>query len=86
MWLKASLHSAGIDLDKLPKPVKRGTDHLPSGVKPWSNVWSAGQGIGQIDDIPTVAALVRRLQSQYVAACSTHDMSKAATAALQKEP
>jgi nitronate monooxygenase len=86
MWLKASIHSAGIDLDNLPKAVKRSTDHLPSGVKPWSNVWSAGQGIGQIDDIPTVATLVRRLQSQYVAACSTHDMAKAATAALQREP
>ena len=78
MWLKASIRSAGIDLDKLPKPVKRGTDHLPSGIKPWSNVWSAGQGIGQIDDIPTVAELVGRLRSEYVAACRTPDMAKAA--------
>jgi nitronate monooxygenase len=43
--------------------VKRGTDHLPPGIKPWSNVWSAGQGIGQIEDIPTVAELVGRLRS-----------------------
>jgi nitronate monooxygenase len=85
MWLKASIRSAGIDLDKLPRPVKRGTDHLPSGIKPWSNVWSAGQGIGQIDDIPTVAALVRRLQAEYLAACATPDMAKAASVALQRE-
>ena len=83
MWLKASIRSAGIDLDKLPRPVKRGTDHLPSGIKPWSNVWSAGQGIGQIDDIPTVAELVGRLRSEYVAACRTPDMAKAASEALQ---
>ena len=83
MWLKASIRSAGIDLDKLPRPVRRGTDHLPSGIKPWSNVWSAGQGIGQIDDIPTVAELVGRLRSEYVAACRTPDMAKAASEALQ---
>ena len=85
MWLKASIQAAGIDLAKLPKPVKRGTDHLPSGIKPWSNVWSAGQGIGQIQDIPTVAELVRRLQSQYVAACFAPGMAEIASAALQTE-
>lgn len=84
MWLKASIRSAGIDLDKLPKPVKRGTDHLPSGIKPWTNVWSAGQGIGQINDIPTVAELVGRLRSEYVAACRTPDMANAASEAPQR--
>jgi nitronate monooxygenase len=83
MWLKASIRSAGIDLDKLPKPLKRGTDHLPSGIKPWSNVWSAGQGIGQINDIPTVAELVGRLRSEYVAACRLPDMAEAASEAPQ---
>jgi nitronate monooxygenase len=85
MWLKASIRAAGIDLERLPKPVKRGSDHLPPGAKPWKTVWSAGQGIGQIEDIPSVAELVRRLQSQYVAACSVPDMAAAAAAALQSE-
>ena len=76
MWLKASIRSAGIDLDKLPKPLRRGTDHLPSGIKPWSSVWSAGQGIGQINDIPTVAELVGRLRAEYVAACRMPDMAE----------
>ena len=86
MWLKASIKSVGIDLATLPKPLQRGTDHLPSMAKPWKTLWSAGQGIGQIDDIPSVAELVRRLQSEYLAACVTPDMGKAASAALQKEP
>jgi nitronate monooxygenase len=82
MWLKASLRANGLDPDKLPKPLKRGTEHLPGGVKPWKTVWSAGQGIGLINDIPSVAELVHRLQTEYVAACATPDMSRAAAAAL----
>ena len=34
-----------------------------AGKKPWRDIWSGGQGIGLIDDIPTVAELVRRLQA-----------------------
>ena len=86
MWLKASIKSVGIDLATLPKPLKRGTDHLPPAAKPWKTVWSAGQGIGQIHDIPSVAELVRRLQAEYVAACATPDMAQAASAGLQEEP
>ena len=85
MWLKASLRVNGIDLATLPKPVKRGADHLPPGAKPWKTLWSAGQGIGLIKDIPSVAELVRRLQVEYVAACSTTDLAEAARAAMQSE-
>jgi nitronate monooxygenase len=82
MWLKASLQANGIDLEKLPAPTKRGTDHLPPQAKPWKTVWSAGQGIGLIHDIPSVAELVHRLQAEYIAACATPYMSQAAIAAL----
>jgi nitronate monooxygenase len=85
MWLKASLRANNIDLETLPRPTKRGSDHLPEGAKPWKTVWSAGQGIGLIRDIPSVAELVRRLQVEYIAACSTPDMAKAAIAAMQTE-
>ena len=85
MWLKASLRANGLDPDKLPKPTKRGTEHLPPDVKPWKTVWSAGQGIGLIHDIPPVAELVHRLQKEYVAACATPDMARAAMAAMQME-
>jgi nitronate monooxygenase len=85
MWLKASLQANGLDLEKMPKPTKRGTDHLPPEVKPWKTLWSAGQGIGLIHDIPSVAELVHRLQAEYVAACTTPDMAKAASAAMRSE-
>jgi nitronate monooxygenase len=84
-WLKASLRAAGLDPDALPPRVTRGTDHLPPGVKPWRNLWSAGQGIGLIGDVPPVAELVARLQAEYVAACHVPDMAAAAIAALDQE-
>jgi nitronate monooxygenase len=82
-WLKASLRAVGLDPEDLPRPVSRGSGHLPDHVKPWMNVWSAGQGISLIDDIPTVAELVRRLQAEYLAACTLPDMAEAARAALE---
>lgn len=84
-WLKASLVSAGLDPANLPAPQGRSTDHLPEGTKPWRDVWSAGQGIGLIRDIPSVAELVRRLQEEYVAACAIADMGREASEALRHE-
>jgi nitronate monooxygenase len=85
MWLKASLRANGLDPDRLPKPQRRGTEHLPAGVEPWKSVWSAGQGIGLIHDIPSVAELVRRLQAEYLRACATPDMAEAARVALHEQ-
>ena len=68
MWLKASIRAIGMDPDNLPKLERRGTDHLPEGVTPWRDIWSAGQGVGSIDDIPSVAELVERLKKEYRAA------------------
>jgi nitronate monooxygenase len=83
-WLKASLRSIGLDPDNLFIPAGRNTEHLPEGKKPWRDIWSGGQGIGLIHDIPTVAQLVRRLQEEYVAACTIPNMAAAAQAALAR--
>lgn len=81
-WLKASLREIGLDPDNLYIPEGRSTEHLPEGKTPWRNIWSGGQGIGLIDDIPTTAELVRRLCEEYVTACAIPDMADAARAAL----
>lgn len=81
-WLKASLRAVGLDPDNLTAPDRHSSDHLPAGKKPWRDIWSAGQGIGLIDDLPTVAALIGRLQAEYLAACAIPDMASAARAAL----
>lgn len=81
-WLKSSLKSIGLDPDNLFIPEGRSTDHLPEGATPWRNIWSGGQGIGLINDIPAVAELVMQLQREYVEACNTPDMLSSARAAL----
>jgi nitronate monooxygenase len=75
-WLKASLRAAGLDPDNLFIPESRGTGHLPEGWTPWKNIYSAGQGIGLIDDVPPVAELMQRLRAEYVAACAVPDMAR----------
>ena len=73
-WLTASMRLVGLDPDNLPAPAepgRMGYGHLPEGVRPWANLWSAGQGIDQIHDVPGVAELVARLRREYAAACAT---------------
>ena len=36
-----------------------------SDSKAWKDVWSAGQGVGQIADIPKTSELVARLEEDY---------------------
>jgi len=40
------------------------------GARAWRDIWSAGHGVGSINDTPTVAALVARLADEYHAACA----------------
>lgn len=82
-WLKASLREAGLDPDNLFIPEGRSTEHLPPGKTPWRDIWSGGQGIGLIADVPGVAELVRRLQQEYVTACHVPDLAERALAALE---
>lgn len=76
MWIKESMRRLGLDPDNLPRATGHNTEHLPAHVKPWKNLWSAGQGIGLIHDIPRVAELVRRLQDQYQAACAVQSWQR----------
>ena len=55
---------------------------MPAGKTPWRDIWSGGQGVGLIDDVPTVAELIPRLQREYLAACAIPDMAEAVRAAL----
>jgi nitronate monooxygenase len=78
-WMQESMRRVGLDPKELPVPVKKlAYDHLPAGVKPWKNLWSAGQGVDLIEDVPSVAELVRRLRAEYVAACEVPDMADVA--------
>jgi len=67
-FLKDSITAAGFDAAKLKKE-GAGADRIqpPPGEasKAWKTVWSAGQGSGNIHDIPTVAALTLKLTQEY---------------------
>lgn len=64
-FMRQSLEKAGYDLEKLRNPgeVDYGQKLKPvdEEAKAWKTVWSAGQGVGSIHDVPTVAELVERL-------------------------
>jgi nitronate monooxygenase len=65
-FLKQSLARAGFDWsDGVPTPVVS-VEHEESLA--WRDIWSAGQGVGLIQDVPTVAELVRRLKAEHRAA------------------
>jgi len=69
-WLRASIEASGLDPEQLPIPAGfHDYSHLPEGVTPWRDIWSAGQGAALIRDIPTVAELVDRLAREYRDAC-----------------
>ncbi|WP_404476793.1 NAD(P)H-dependent flavin oxidoreductase [Novosphingobium sp. BL-52-GroH] len=76
-WLRPSLDRKGIAIDTLSAP-KRTYEHLPRDVRPWRDLWSAGQGIDLIDDVPDVTSLVARLRREYIAACASPDMADVA--------
>lgn len=76
-WLAQSMRAAGLDPDA-PSPLGPDGADLPPAAKPWKTVWSAGQGVDLIHDVPTVAELVLRLRREYVEACAVPDMADVA--------
>ncbi|GLO14499.1 hypothetical protein PPUJ20028_30820 [Pseudomonas putida] len=68
-FLRPSLEQAGYDMNA----IKGG--HEPGKLKPiddeakaWKTVWSAGQGVGGIDDLPSASVLIERLHNEYLEA------------------
>lgn len=70
-YLKQSIINAGLDPDNLPQADKSkmnfgsGSD---SKAKAWRDIWGAGQGVGLMNDVPSVGEMVARLKAEYDAA------------------
>jgi nitronate monooxygenase len=64
-FLAPSIRAAGLDPANLPP---HGALDLESEAKAWSRIWSAGQGVGGIADVPGAADLCARLIAEYRAA------------------
>ena len=70
-YLKHSVIAAGFDPLNLPKsdPAKMNFGTAGGAEKKvWRDIWSAGQGVGQIDSVVPVAQVVAKLESEYAAA------------------
>jgi len=65
-FLKQSLVRSGIDWSDAAAIPAVDVDHEEKMV--WRDIWSAGQGVGLIKDVPTIPELARRLKAEYAAA------------------
>ena len=61
-FLKPSIDATGVPIDLSASTKQLNLDHE---TRAWKNVWSAGQGVGSIDDCPSTAELCARLCSEY---------------------
>jgi nitronate monooxygenase len=67
-YLKKSIVNAGLDPDALPESDKSKMSFGSGSAKAWRDIWGAGQGVGMMDDVPSVADMVARLKAEYDAA------------------
>jgi nitronate monooxygenase len=61
-FLKPSIEATGAEIDLAASTKQL---HLDHETRAWKNVWSAGQGVGSIEDVPTAAELCARLIREY---------------------
>lgn len=67
-WLRPSLVQVGLDPNSMPP--KRGPmrgAQMPEGVRPWRDIWSAGQSVGLIDAVTPTAEVVDALARDFLA-------------------
>jgi nitronate monooxygenase len=67
-YLKPSIAAAGLDPNNLPEADKSKMNFGSGGnmkSKAWKDIWGSGQGIGGIQDVEPVEAVVSRLEAEY---------------------
>jgi len=66
-FLVPSIRAAGMDPGNLPLV---GTPDAARESRAWRDIWSAGQGVGSIRDLPDMADLCKRLRQEYCMAAA----------------
>ncbi|MBX6426707.1 MAG: nitronate monooxygenase [Variibacter sp.] len=61
-FMRQSLVANGLDPDNLPPKPEM---NMAREKRAWKHIWSAGQGVGSIHDIPATAELCARLKREY---------------------
>ena len=69
-FLLPSLLQNGLDPEtlKMPEHIDMG-EELNQEAKAWKTIWSAGQGVGGITDIPAAGELCARIIREYRSTC-----------------
>lgn len=60
-WIRQSVQAVGLDPATLPAV----RSPMPDDVRPWYDIWSAGQSVGLIDQVEDVATLIDRLKTEF---------------------
>jgi len=61
-FMRESIKAAGLDPDQLPP---HGKLDMGSEAKVWKTIWSAGQGVGAISEVLSVAELCDQFLNDY---------------------
>ncbi|MFD6859270.1 NAD(P)H-dependent flavin oxidoreductase [Rhodococcus sp. NPDC060090] len=69
-WLRPSLIANGLDPEALTTPAARDYNAAGDVHGRWKDIWAAGQGLGLIDAVEPVEAIVARIEKEYSAATS----------------
>lgn len=72
-FMRQSIEAAGLDAEQLRKDgigAERIKPAPGEESKAWKAIWAAGQGAGNVQDVPKVAELAARLKQEYAAAKS----------------
>ena len=67
-YLRGSITNAGLDPDQLPDTQASAMNFASGGdsdAKAWRDIWSAGQGVGSVEDLPDAHSLVMRIEAEY---------------------
>lgn len=70
-YLRGSIERAGLDPDNLPEGDYKTMDFGSGGnqdKKAWKDIWGAGQGVGSVEKVESIADRVDRLEAEYRAA------------------
>lgn len=64
-WLKKSLEKSGVSIETLPGKAADFSGNIANDKKAWRDIWSAGEGVGQITTFQTVSEIVATLLAEY---------------------
>ena len=77
-YLKGSIANAGMDPDNLPDGSKADMDFADAAkidAKAWKDIWGAGQGVGNIDEILPARDVVLKIEREYIDALASLNAS-----------